>query len=70
MIRKAMLPVAGFGTRCLHASKAIPKEVITIVDRPVIPLAVSHATYLLRSLMLVVILSLEKLFKRCCCVTT
>lgn len=37
MIRKAVLPVAGFGTRCLHASKAIPKEMITIVDRPVIP---------------------------------
>lgn len=43
MIRKAVLPVAGFGTRCLPASKAIPKEMITIVDKPVIQYVVREA---------------------------
>ncbi|MFC0268409.1 UTP--glucose-1-phosphate uridylyltransferase GalU [Kushneria aurantia] len=43
MIRKAVLPVAGFGTRCLPASKAIPKEMITIVDKPVIQYVVQEA---------------------------
>lgn len=43
MIKKAVLPVAGFGTRCLPASKAIPKEMITIVDRPVIQYVVEEA---------------------------
>lgn len=43
MIKKAVLPVAGFGTRCLPASKAIPKEMITIVDRPVIQYVVQEA---------------------------
>lgn len=43
MINKAVLPVAGFGTRCLPASKAIPKEMITIVDRPVIQYVVAEA---------------------------
>ncbi|TFH86135.1 UTP--glucose-1-phosphate uridylyltransferase GalU [Billgrantia azerbaijanica] len=43
MIRKAVLPVAGLGTRCLPASKAIPKEMITIVDRPVIQYVVDEA---------------------------
>lgn len=43
MIRKAVLPVAGFGTRCLPASKAIPKEMITIVDKPVIQYVVTEA---------------------------
>jgi UTP--glucose-1-phosphate uridylyltransferase len=35
-IRKAVIPVAGMGTRFLPASKAIPKEMLTIVDRPTI----------------------------------
>jgi UTP--glucose-1-phosphate uridylyltransferase len=35
-VRKAVIPVAGFGTRFLPASKAIPKEMLTIVDRPTI----------------------------------
>ncbi len=35
-VRKAVIPVAGFGTRFLPASKAIPKEMMTIVDRPTI----------------------------------
>ena len=33
-IRKAVLPVAGLGTRFLPATKAIPKEMLTVVDRP------------------------------------
>lgn len=43
MIRKAVLPVAGFGTRFLPASKAIPKEMITVVDKPVIQYVVAEA---------------------------
>jgi UTP--glucose-1-phosphate uridylyltransferase len=35
-VRKAVIPVAGLGTRFLPASKAIPKEMMTIVDRPTI----------------------------------
>lgn len=46
MIRKAVLPVAGFGSRCIPASKAMPKEMITIVVRPVIQygLEATHVT--------------------------
>ncbi|NUF63070.1 UTP--glucose-1-phosphate uridylyltransferase GalU [Acinetobacter bereziniae] len=36
MIKKAILPVAGLGTRFLPASKSIPKEMVTVVDRPAI----------------------------------
>ena len=35
-IRKAVLPVAGLGTRVLPATKAIPKEMLTVVDRPIL----------------------------------
>ncbi|MHC5224864.1 UTP--glucose-1-phosphate uridylyltransferase GalU [Ignatzschineria sp. LJL83] len=42
-IRKAILPVAGLGTRFLPASKAIPKEMVTVVDRPVIDYVVQEA---------------------------
>lgn len=43
MIRKAVLPVGGLGTRFLPASKAIPKEMITVVDRPLIQYVVEEA---------------------------
>ncbi len=43
MIRKAILPVAGLGTRFLPASKSIPKEMITVVDKPVIQYVVDEA---------------------------
>ena len=42
-IRKAVFPVAGLGTRFLPATKAIPKEMLTIVDRPAIQLVVDEA---------------------------
>lgn len=42
-IKKAILPVAGLGTRFLPASKAIPKEMVTVVDRPVIDYVVQEA---------------------------
>ncbi|VAV87541.1 UTP--glucose-1-phosphate uridylyltransferase [hydrothermal vent metagenome] len=42
-IRKAVLPVAGLGTRVLPATKAIPKEMLPIVDRPVIEYVVAEA---------------------------
>jgi UTP--glucose-1-phosphate uridylyltransferase len=42
-IRKAILPVAGLGTRFLPATKAVPKEMLTIVDRPIIQYVVDEA---------------------------
>jgi len=42
-VRKAVLPVAGLGTRLLPATKAVPKEMLTIVDRPLIQYAVDEA---------------------------
>ena len=42
-IRKAVLPVAGLGTRFLPATKAVPKEMLTVVDRPVIQHVVDEA---------------------------
>ena len=42
-VKKAILPVAGFGTRLLPASKSIPKEMITVVDRPAIDYVVQEA---------------------------
>jgi len=42
-IRKAVFPVAGLGTRLLPATKSIPKEMLTIVDRPLIQYAVDEA---------------------------
>ena len=42
-IRKAVLPVAGFGTRVLPATKAIPKELLPVVDRPALQYVVDEA---------------------------
>jgi len=42
-VRKAVFPVAGLGTRFLPATKAIPKEMLTIVDKPVIQYVVDEA---------------------------
>ena len=42
-IRKAVFPVAGLGTRLLPATKSIPKEMVTVVDRPLIQYAVDEA---------------------------
>ena len=41
-VRKAVLPVAGLGTRFLPATKAVPKEMLTVVDRPLIQYAVEE----------------------------
>ena len=43
MIKKAVLPVAGFGSRFLPASKAIPKEMLPIIDKPLVQYAVEEA---------------------------
>ncbi|MAX54383.1 MAG: UTP--glucose-1-phosphate uridylyltransferase [Alcanivoracaceae bacterium] len=43
MVTKAILPVAGFGSRMLPASKAIPKEMLPVVDRPAIEYVVQEA---------------------------
>ena len=42
-IRKAVFPVAGLGTRTLPATKAMPKEMLTVVDRPLIHYAMEEA---------------------------
>ena len=42
-IRKAVFPVAGLGTRFLPATKAVPKEMLPVVDRPLIDYAVEEA---------------------------
>ena len=42
-VRKAVFPVAGLGTRFLPATKAIPKEMLTVVDKPLIQYAVEEA---------------------------
>src|SRR5829696_6502893 len=42
-IRKAVLPVAGLGTRFLPATKAVPKEMLTVLDRPVVQHVVDEA---------------------------
>lgn len=42
-IRKAVIPVAGFGTRFLPATKSMPKEMIPIIDKPAIHYAVEEA---------------------------
>src|SRR6201988_3528464 len=41
-IRKAVLPVAGLGTRILPATKAVPKEMLTVVDKPLIQYAMEE----------------------------
>ncbi len=42
-VRKAVFPVAGLGTRSLPATKAVPKEMLCVVDKPVIQFAVEEA---------------------------
>src|SRR5579862_7033750 len=42
-IRKAVFPVAGLGTRILPATKAMPKEMLTVVDKPLIHYAMEEA---------------------------
>lgn len=42
-VRKAVLPVAGLGTRVLPASKTVPKELLNVVDRPVLSYVVEEA---------------------------
>jgi UTP--glucose-1-phosphate uridylyltransferase len=42
-VRKAVFPVAGFGTRVLPATKAVPKEMLTVFDRPALQYVVDEA---------------------------
>ena len=42
-VRKAVLPAAGFGTRFLPFTRAVPKEMIPLVDKPVIQYVVEEA---------------------------
>ena len=43
-IRKAVIPAAGWGTRFLPATKAIPKELLPLADRPVISITTTSAS--------------------------
>jgi UTP--glucose-1-phosphate uridylyltransferase len=45
MVRKAVLPVAGWGTRFLPATKAMPKEMFPIIDKPVIQFIVEECLH-------------------------
>ena len=42
-VKKAIIPVAGFGTRFLPATKAQPKEMLPVVDKPVVQYLVEEA---------------------------
>jgi len=42
-VKKAVFPVAGFGTRMLPATKSIPKEMLTLIDKPIIHYSVEEA---------------------------
>src|SRR3546814_10258685 len=42
-VRKAIFPVGGLGTRFLPATKSMPKEMLTVVDKPLIQYAVDEA---------------------------
>ena len=42
MLTKAVIPVAGFGTRMLPAAKAVPKELLPILDRPTVQYVVEE----------------------------
>jgi len=44
MIRKCLFPVAGYGTRFLPATKAMPKEMLPIVNKPLVQYGVEEAT--------------------------
>ena len=41
-VTKAVFPVAGMGTRFLPATKSVPKEIMTLVDRPLIQYAIEE----------------------------
>src|SRR5215210_5291387 len=43
MIQKAVIPAAGFGTRMLPAAKAVPKELLPILDKPTIQYVIEEA---------------------------
>ena len=43
-VRKAVFPVAGLGTRFLPATKTVPKEMLPIIDKPLIPVSYTHLT--------------------------
>ena len=47
-VRKAVFPVAGLGTRFLPATKAMPKEMLPVVDKPLIQYAVEEAAAVLQ----------------------
>ena len=42
-VTKAIFPVAGLGTRFLPATKSVPKEIMTLVDRPLVQYAIDEA---------------------------
>ena len=44
-VRKAVIPAAGLGTRFLPATKAQPKEMLPVIDRPAIQYVVEEAEY-------------------------
>jgi hypothetical protein len=45
-VRKAVIPAAGYGTRFLPISKAVPKEMLPLIDKPVIQYVVTDSSFL------------------------
>ena len=43
-VKKAIFPIAGLGTRFLPATKSVPKEMLTVLDRPVLEWSVIEAS--------------------------
>ena len=52
-LRKAVIPAAGFGTRMLPVTKAVPKEMLPILDRPTIQLVVEEAASIVDDILLI-----------------
>jgi UTP--glucose-1-phosphate uridylyltransferase len=52
-LRKAVIPAAGFGTRMLPVTKAVPKEMLPVLDRPTIELVVEEAAAIVDDILLV-----------------
>ena len=67
MIRKAIIPAAGLGTRMLPATKAVPKELLTIVNKPVIQYVVEEAIDSGITDILIVISKSQECFTRSFC---
>ena len=63
-IRKAVIPAAGLGTRVLPATKAQPKEMLVIVDKPALQYLVEELIAAGIEEILIILMNLKKLWKK------